>query len=99
MSSPKLSLTVITRESLLLAMKECRELGRDAFLAKYGFRKATGYVLTYRNATYDPKALVGAAAQHTEAGRPYTAKEFSGGKARLGPLFKRCGLTHSEVGS
>jgi len=99
MAVQKASLKLITRPALLLAIKECRELGREAFLAKYGFRKAPGYVLTYRKGTFDPKALVGAAAQHTEAGRPYTANEFSGGVASLGRVFKRCGFSQSEVGS
>lgn len=99
MDTQRVSLKLITRPSLLLAIKECRELGREAFLAKYGFRKATGYVLRYRNAEYDPKALVGAAAQHTKAGRAYTSDEFSGGSARLGPVFKRCKFSQSKGGN
>src|SRR5436190_9004973 len=62
-------------------MAEFDELGRDGFLAKYGFRRAQRYFLRDGEKLYDSKAIVGAAVgyQHPDKGTlPHTA--FSGGE-------------------
>lgn len=71
---------VTSREAVLRAMREYDELGRDAFLAKYGFRRSTKFVVVHEGREYDSKALLAAAHgfQHPDAG-PLLSKNFSGG--------------------
>jgi putative restriction endonuclease len=72
-------LTDITRDSVLAAVAECDELGRDAFVASYGFQRARKYVLLHDGKTYDSKALVGAAHRHA-TGDPLPAAAFGVGE-------------------
>jgi putative restriction endonuclease len=61
-------------------MREYDELGRDAFLAKYGFKRSTKFVVIDSGREYDSKALLAAAHgfQYSEKGPlPNT---FSGGE-------------------
>lgn len=51
----------ITRESVLKAISEFDDLGRDEFLARYGFRRAHRYLLVHEGRYYDSKAIVGVA--------------------------------------
>lgn len=74
-----MGLTDITRDSVLAAVAECDQLGRDAFLASYGFERARKYVLLHDGKTYDSKALVGAAHRHA-TGDTLPAAAFSGGE-------------------
>ncbi len=55
---------VSSREAVLAAIAECDRLGRDAFLAKYGFGRSRDYVVAHAGGEYDSKALVGAAFHH-----------------------------------
>jgi 5-methylcytosine-specific restriction protein A len=68
----------ITRKGILAAIAECDQLGRDAFLAKYGYKPATSYVLEYRGSLYDPKAIAGVAHLY-DFGRALKPAEFSSG--------------------
>ena len=43
------------------ALHEFDDLGRDQFLAKYGFAKSRSYFLIADGRAYDSKAIVGAA--------------------------------------
>ncbi|MEV5683261.1 hypothetical protein AB0L68_08715 [Streptomyces sp. NPDC052164] len=52
---------VIKRESVLKVLAEHDELGREAFLAKYGFGEARSYVLVHDGQEYDSKAVAGVA--------------------------------------
>lgn len=54
--------------AVVAAMHEFDELGRDRFLAKYGFGRARTYVVEHRGRTYDSKALAAVAygRQHRE---------------------------------
>jgi hypothetical protein len=69
------------REAVLAAVRESDSLGRDAFLAKYGFGRAKHWMLVVDGRTYDSKAIVAAAHgfQHPELG-PLRASEFTGGQ-------------------
>ncbi|MFB8209511.1 HNH endonuclease [Streptomyces sp. NPDC056010] len=69
----------ITRESVLKVLAEHEELGREAFLAKYGFGEARSYVLVHDGQEYDSKAVAGVA-HKWDQGRALTRDEFSGGK-------------------
>jgi hypothetical protein len=76
-------------DAVLQALSEFDQLGRDAFLAKYGFGPARSYELLHDGKHYDPKAIIGAAHgyQFLERG-PLLAGEFSGlapAATRLGP--------------
>jgi hypothetical protein len=57
-----MSLALLTsREAVLAAIREFDEIGRDAFLAKYRFGPARGFLVEHDGRLYDSKALVGAA--------------------------------------
>jgi 5-methylcytosine-specific restriction protein B len=75
-----MALGVLTRESIERAIAEYDELGRDAFLDKYGFGRATHYALVVDGHEYDPKAIAGVAYgfDHPEEG-PLDNKRFNGG--------------------
>ena len=71
-------IAAVTRESVLAAMRQCDELGRDRFRAVHGFGRATTYEVTYRRRRYDSKAIIGVAAG-LERGESPAPAEFSGG--------------------
>jgi hypothetical protein len=66
------SLGDIDVEHVEQAMAEADELGRAAFLERYGFGHATTYLVRHRGRFYDPKAVIGAAHGYTEEGEPLT---------------------------
>jgi 5-methylcytosine-specific restriction protein A len=72
----------ITREDMLRAITECDELGREAFLSKYGFKPGKRFFIKHNRRTYDSKAIVGVAAG-------LAPNEFSGGAATIGPVCRR----------
>ena len=79
------------------AMAEFDDLGRDAFLHKYGFGRARQYFLrTEQGKLYDSKAIVGAAhgRQFPERG-PLRAEEFSGGEQTVKSLLEQLGFSVS----
>jgi hypothetical protein len=70
----------LTATAVLAAVGEFDELGRDAFLKKYGFGKSRGYFLQHQSKPYDSKAIAGAA--HGKLGEGFEAlapADFSGG--------------------
>ncbi|MFF2009198.1 HNH endonuclease [Streptomyces sp. NPDC058195] len=81
----------ITRDSVLKTLTEYDALGRDAFLAKYGFGVARSYVLVHEGREYDSKAVAGVAHQGDQ-GRALTPGEFSGGKDHAVAWLKRAGF-------
>lgn len=80
-----------SRDAVLQAISEYDELGREAFLSRYGFGKSRSYVLIHQGKHYDSKAIAGVALQYQPGvGRALKADEFSGGEntvqAKLGEL-------------
>ncbi|WP_432834117.1 McrB family protein [Dactylosporangium sp. CA-092794] len=71
-----MALSQIEQSAVEAALAEYDELGRQAFLSKYGFGVATTYLLRHRGRFYDPKAIVGAANQYAPDGRPLKPNEF-----------------------
>ncbi|MGH3245759.1 MAG: hypothetical protein ACRDOI_06030 [Trebonia sp.] len=69
------------------AIKEYDELGRDAFLHRYGFGPAVFYDLVHAGRKYDPKAIAGVAYgyQYPDRG-PLTCKQFHSGKDTIRAL-------------
>lgn len=56
-----MALGVLSRAAIERAITEYDELGRDAFLSKHGFGRATAYALVVDGREYDPKAIAGVA--------------------------------------
>jgi len=85
-------------QAIFQAIAEYDELGRDAFLRKYGFGRARRYFLVHDGGHYDSKAIVGVAhrLQHPDE-PPVTAAEFSGGEASVVPILERLGFTVIEA--
>ncbi|WP_199741886.1 hypothetical protein [Corallococcus sp. CA047B] len=83
-----------SREAVLAAVTAYRELGRKAFLKKYGFGPAHSYFLKYEDALYDSKAIVGVAMgfQHPDRG-PLTSADFRGGDAAVKAKLEELGFT------
>jgi 5-methylcytosine-specific restriction protein A len=77
-----------SREAVVAAIAECDELGRDAFLTKYGYKRARKYSLIYKKRGYDSKAIAGVA-YGKQFGTPMTPYDFNGGvEGALPPLLK-----------
>jgi 5-methylcytosine-specific restriction enzyme A len=77
--------------SVLRALEEFDTLGREAFLDKYGFGKATGYFVDIGGTLYDSKAIAGAAHGY-QHGTPLTNDEFSGGDATVANRLEALGF-------
>lgn len=82
------------RSAVLAAVREFDELGRDAFLARYGFGKAHDYFLVVDGKRYDSKAIFGAAHgyQFPSLG-PLRRVAFSGGAATVERKLESMGFT------
>jgi 5-methylcytosine-specific restriction protein A len=80
-----------SREAVLIAVAECDKLGREAFLAKYGYKKSRKYPLIYEGNEYDSKAIAGVAygIQFNTSMTPY---EHSGGVNFCVPVLQKMGF-------
>jgi 5-methylcytosine-specific restriction enzyme A len=56
-----MALSDLTADAVNQAMAEFDQMGRPAFLKKYGFKRARNYVIRRDAKTYDSKAVAGAA--------------------------------------
>ncbi|MFF2651985.1 HNH endonuclease [Streptomyces sp. NPDC058045] len=81
----------ISRQSVLKALAEHDELGREAFLGKYGFGAARSYLLVHEGREYDSKAVAGVA-HKWGYGRALESQEFSGGRDHAVAWLKRAGF-------
>ncbi|MCX5586992.1 HNH endonuclease [Streptomyces erythrochromogenes] len=86
----------ITQGSVLKAIAEYDQLGREEFLAKYGFGEARSYVVVHDGREYDSKAIAGVAHQWGQ-GRALRSDEFSGGKEHAAAWLKRAGFQVKAV--
>src|ERR1700722_12756813 len=69
-------------EAVNRAIAEFDELGREAFLSKYGFGHARAYHVEHNGELYDSKALIGVAHQYEFPDQgPLAASPFKGGQA------------------
>ncbi|EKX55903.1 putative type II restriction endonuclease [Rhodobacter sp. AKP1] len=79
----------IGRGDVLKAIDEFDNIGRDAFLEKYGFGRSRSYFLSHNGKLYDSKAIVGSAHQHASpAVGSLAAENFSGGEATVKKLLE-----------
>ena len=93
-----MALADITREGVLQAVAEFDQLGRDAFLAKYGYGPATTYSLVLDGKHYDPKAIVGVAHQFDRPDLgPLKNNELVGGRTGSSPVLERLGFKVDEL--
>ncbi|GAA3572775.1 hypothetical protein GCM10022419_062120 [Nonomuraea rosea] len=76
---------------ILAAIKEYDQLGRDAFLERYGFREARDYFIIHNGRGYDSKAIAGVAYRGVD-GHVLRASEFSGGAATVGRVLGHLGF-------
>ncbi|MGC8480114.1 MAG: HNH endonuclease [Acidimicrobiales bacterium] len=81
------------RAAVINAIREYDVLGRDAFLAKYGYEHARSYFLEYEGRHYDSNAIIGVAHgyQFPELG-PLAARSFSGGAATVERKLQELGF-------
>jgi hypothetical protein len=56
-----MALSDVTRSHVISAIEEFDALGRERFLAEYGFGRALAYYLIHEGHEYDSKAIVGVA--------------------------------------
>ncbi len=88
-----MSLSEITRSHVLSAIAEFDELGREAFLAKYGYGEAKAYYLVYEGREYDSKAIAGVARRYARPDLgPMLSAKFTGGDKRVGELLRPLGF-------
>jgi hypothetical protein len=83
------------------ALTEFDELGREAFLQKYGFGRARHYFVQREDGRrYDSKAIVGAAhgLQFPNLG-PLSASDFSGDENTVKALLQHLGFTVVDTGA
>ena len=82
-----------SRDAVLAAIEEFDQLGRDAFLSKYGFGHSLNYVVVHDGREYDSKAIVGAAHgfEFPEEG-PISNADFSGGLGEAVPKLRSLGF-------
>jgi len=88
-----MALSELTSSSVLKAIEEFDQLGRDSFLKKYGFGKARGYVLRKDGRSYDSKAIAGAAHGYLAGHTALRPSEFSGGEATVQRTLESLGFT------
>ncbi|MEV5461932.1 HNH endonuclease [Streptomyces cellulosae] len=81
----------ISRDSVLKAIAEYDQLGRDRFLSEYGYKPATGYLLVHEDRTYDSKAIAGVA-HRFDQGRALRPDELSGGRSHAAKWLARLGF-------
>jgi hypothetical protein len=81
------------RSAVLSAIAEYDELGREAFLARYGYGPARTYFLEYDGKEYDSKAIVGVAVgkQFPTEG-PLRSDQFSAGDATVRTKLESLGF-------
>ena len=88
-----MALSDVTARGVERAMVEFDRLGREAFLARFGFGQARGYFLIRGGRRYDSKAVVGAAHGYDRpdlgALRP---QDFTGGEATVARRLESLGF-------
>jgi 5-methylcytosine-specific restriction protein A len=92
-----MALADVSTSDVIAAIREFDEVGRDAFLDKYGMGEARSYVLHYNGHEYDSKAILSAAHGHHPGFEPLRASEFSGGDQGTARYLRRLGFVVSST--
>lgn len=82
------------RDAVLRAIREYDELGRDSFLAKYGFGRAQKYMIRHEGRLYDLKGVLAAAHgfQHPDEGPLLPNTEYGSGLNSTVPKARSLGF-------
>ena len=83
----------VTRQDVRDAIAEFDEIGREAFLDRYGMGEATSYMLWHEGRAYDSKAIMAAAHGHHPGFAPLAASEFSGGVSHAVRYLRNLGFS------
>lgn len=75
------------------AIAEYDELGKEAFLANYGYGEARSYQLHHDGKLYDSKAIIGVAAGYLPSQAALLAADFSGGEQTVARRLRQLGFT------
>jgi hypothetical protein len=85
---------ITSRDAILQAIRECDRIGREQFLARYGFGEAHRYFLVLDGQRYDSKAIVGVAHGYQfPAQGPLRSPAFSGGNLTVQRKLEELGFT------
>ena len=88
-----MALSDVTAEGVEHAIMEFDRLGREVFLAQFGFGQSRIYFLSHSGRRYDSKAIVGVAHGYDRPDLgPLQSEEFSGGGATVAPLLESLGF-------
>jgi len=87
-----MGLSDLTAPAVNQAIEEFKQLKRKAFLKKYKFGPARGYLLEQDGRTFDSKPIAGAAHGYLPGRQPLTAKDFSGGEATVRKQIEALGF-------
>ena len=88
-----MALSDVTAEGVKRAMAAFDRLGREAFLAQFGFGQARGYFLVHGGHRYDSKAVVGVAHRYDRPDLgPLRSQDFSGGEANVASRLESLGF-------
>jgi len=84
--------SLFSRRAVMQAMIECDRLGREQFLAKYGFGIAREYVVRHNGVDYDSKAIFAVAHKYQPESAVPLASEISGGRAGAAGYLAKLGF-------
>jgi 5-methylcytosine-specific restriction enzyme A len=88
----KVALRDLTAEAIESTVAEFDVLGREAFLAKYGYGEAKRYFLVIGSRRYDSKAVAGVACGHVNGQSALRNNEFSGGEQQVATRLRSLGF-------
>jgi 5-methylcytosine-specific restriction enzyme A len=91
-----MALADLTHGSVEAALAEAEAIGREAFLAKYGFGFARSYFIGWNGEHYDSKAIAGAAHGYLPGQTALKASEFSGGEETVANRLRQLGFVVGE---
>lgn len=87
-----MTLIDLTAAAVESALEEFDQIGREAFLAKYGFGPSRTYFLDHNGKQYDSKAIAGAAHGYLSGHAPLEPSEFSGGEQTVAAKLRELGF-------
>lgn len=86
------------RSAVLSAMAEYDQLGREAFLSRYGYSPSRSYLVENDGKEYDSKAIAGVAVgKQFPAEGPLRADQFKGGEGTVCAKFESLGFQIKNV--
>ncbi len=89
-----MSLADITADAVRQALAECDEIGREAFLHRYGFGEPRSYFIEHNGLRYPAKAIMGAAHGYARPDLgPLQHAELKHSKLRVREPLKKWGFT------